>query len=102
MVEGEEEVESGEEEEVGEDLAQREGRRRLAGRAGLRKLLRADEDSLYPCEETDELTLRVITLLYGRMITHSYTLHGATSPIWGLLDPGGNNRQYFKQEHKHD
>lgn len=84
MAEGEEEEESGEEEEeeVGEDLAQREGRRRLAGRAGLRKLLRADEDSLNPCEETDELTLRVITLLYGRMITHSYTLHGYESHLW--------------------
>lgn len=56
MAEGEEEVELEEEEEVKEALAQREGRRRLAGRAGLRKFFRAEEDSLFPCGETDELT----------------------------------------------
>lgn len=52
MVEGEEEAEF-EEMEVEEALAQREGRRRLTGRAGLRKFFRLEEDSLLPCGETD-------------------------------------------------
>lgn len=91
MVEAEEEVES-EEEEVGEALAQREGRRRLAGRAGLKKFFRAEEASLFACGETDELTCRVITLFYWQTITRSYTLHGVTCPIGSLLGPGGNNR----------
>lgn len=41
MVQGEEEVE---EEEVGERLAHREGRRRLAGRAGLEKFFCTGEE----------------------------------------------------------
>lgn len=41
VVEGEEEVE---EEEVGERLAHREGRRRLAGRAGLEKFFGTEEE----------------------------------------------------------
>lgn len=61
MVEGEEEVEL-EEDEAEEVLAQREGRRRWAGRAGLKKLFRAEEGSWFPCEETDELTLRYRTI----------------------------------------
>lgn len=48
MVEGEEEVE---EEDVGERLAHREGRRRLAGRAGLEKFFWTEE------EETDDSSL---------------------------------------------
>lgn len=95
MVEGEEEVELEEEEAVEEALAQREGRRRLAGRTGLRKFFRAEEDSLLPCGETDELTLRVIRLR-PQTITRSYTLHGVTCPICGLLDPEGNNRHISK------
>lgn len=91
MVEGEEEVES-EEEEVGEALAQREGRRRLAGRAGLKKFFRAEEASSFACGETDELRLRVITLFHWQTITRSYTLHGVMCPIGSLLGPGGNNR----------
>lgn len=97
VVEGEEEVEfEEEEEEVEEALAQREGRRRLNGRAGLRKFFRAEEDSLLPCGEPDELTLRVITLFCKQTITRSYTLHGVTCPICSLLDPGGNNRHISK------
>lgn len=98
VVEGEEEEEEVEfeEEEVEEALAQREGRRRLAGRAGLRKFLRVEENSLFPWGETDELTLRVITLFYQHTITRSYTLHGVTCPICSLLDPGGNNRHISK------
>lgn len=97
MVEGEEEAESEEEEVVvvvvvGEALAQREGSRRLAGRLGLKKFFRAEEASSSGCEETDELTLRVITLFYWQTITRSYTLHGVTCPIGSLLGPGGNNR----------
>lgn len=94
MVEGEEEVES-EEEEVGEALAQREGRRRLAGRAGLKKFFRVEEVSLSACGETDELTFRVITLFYGQTITRSYTLHGVTCPIGSLLGPGGQNNRHI-------
>lgn len=41
---GEDEVE---EDEVGERLAHREGRRRLAGRAGLEKLLWVEEGSSF-------------------------------------------------------
>lgn len=41
MVEGDEEVE---EEEVGERLAHREGRRRLAGRAGLEKFFWTEDE----------------------------------------------------------
>lgn len=94
MVEGEEEAESEEEEVVvvGEALAQREGRRRLAGRLGLKKFFRTEEASSSGCEETDELTLRVITLFSWQTITRSYTLHGVTCPIGSLLGPGGNNR----------
>lgn len=44
VVEGEDEVE---EDEVGERLAHREGRRRLAGRAGLEKLLWVEEGSSF-------------------------------------------------------
>lgn len=56
MVEGEEEAEFEQEEaeveveaEEEEALAQREGRRRWAGRAGLRKFFSTEEDSLFPC-----------------------------------------------------
>lgn len=92
---GEEEGEF-EEEEVEEALAQREGRRLLNGRAGRRKFFRAEEDSLFPCGETDGLTLRVITLFYQQTLTRSYTLHGVTCPICSLLDPGGDNRHISK------
>lgn len=51
MVQGEGEAEA--EEEVGEQLAQREGRRRLVGRAGLEKLFRDEEE-----EEDLSLTWR--------------------------------------------
>lgn len=65
MVEGDEEVE---EEEVGERLAHREGRRRLAGRAGLEKFFWTEEeekqDSSFSCGETNELTFRIITPFY--------------------------------------
>lgn len=50
MVQGEGEPEA--EEEVGERLAQREGRRRLVGRAGLEKLFRDEEED----EEEDDLS----------------------------------------------
>lgn len=64
MVEGEDDVD---EEEVGERLAHREGRRRLAGRAGLEKHFGAgeeethEEESSFSCGETNELTFRIIT-----------------------------------------
>lgn len=58
VVEGEDEVE---EDEVGERLAHREGRRRLAGRAGLEKLLWVEEGSSFSWEEKNELTFRIIT-----------------------------------------
>lgn len=54
VVDGEEEVE---EDEEGERLAQRDGRRRLAGRAGLEKFLCLVEvvleDSLLSCGKTN-------------------------------------------------
>lgn len=64
--EGEEEVE--EEEVVGERLAQRDGRRRLAGRAGRWKLFWMEGeqeagDSSLSCGETNELPFRIITPL---------------------------------------
>lgn len=54
MVQGEGEAEAEAEEEVGERLAQREGRRRLVGRAGLEKLFRDEEDEE---EEEEDLSL---------------------------------------------
>lgn len=104
MADGEEEAEfeqeeaevEAEAEEEEEALAQREGRRRWAGRAGLRKFFSAEEDSLLPCGGTDELTLRVITLSHQHTTARSDTLHGVTCPICGLLDPGGNNRHISK------
>lgn len=94
MVQGEEEVE---EEEVGERLAHREGRRRLAGRAGLEKFFctgeEETEDSSFSCGETNELPYRIITPLPITIkFTHSDTLHFVTCSICSLLDPGGNNR----------
>lgn len=60
VVEGDGEVE---EEEVGERLAHREGRRRLAGRAGLEKFFWMEgeetEGSLFSCGETNELPFRI-------------------------------------------
>lgn len=77
VVEGEEEVEV-EEEEVGERLAHREGRRRLAGRAGLEKFFWTEEegmeDSLLSCGETNELPFR-ITLLHHQSISHTQILY---------------------------
>lgn len=101
VVEGEEEAEFEQEEaeveaEEEEALAQREGRRRWAGRAGLRKFFSTEEDSLFPCGGTDELTHRVITLSHQHTTARSDTLHGVTCPICGLLDPGGNNRHISK------
>ena len=64
VVEGDEEVE---EEEVGERLAHRDGRRRLAGRAGLEKFfwMEAEKQDLsFSCGETNELTFRMITPFY--------------------------------------
>lgn len=76
MVEGEEEVE---EEEVGERLAHREGRRRLAGRAGLEKFFWMEEeeteDSLFSCEKTNELPFRIITLFYQQSNSHTQILY---------------------------
>lgn len=61
-VAGDEEVE---EVEVGERLAHREGRRRLAGQAGLEKFFLAaeeeTEDSSLSCGETHKLTFKIIT-----------------------------------------
>lgn len=77
MVEGEEEAE---EEDVGERLAHREGRRRLAGRAGLEKFFWTEEeeeteDSLFSCGETNELPFRIITPLYQQSNPHSQILY---------------------------
>lgn len=78
MVEGEEEVEV-EEEEVGERLAHLEGRRRLAGRAGLEKFFRTEEeeteDFSFSCGETNELPFRIITLLYQQSVSHTQILY---------------------------
>lgn len=72
MVQGEEEVE---EEEVGERLAHREGRRRLAGQGGLEKLFLVEEEEfLLSCEETNGLTFK-IPLLYWRSVSHSQILY---------------------------
>lgn len=76
MVEGEEEVE---EDEVGERLAHREGRRRLAGRAGLEKFFwtgeEETEDFSFSCGETNELPFRIITLLYQQSDSHTQILY---------------------------
>lgn len=67
MVQGEEEVE---EEEVGERLAHREGRRRLAGQGGLEKLFLV----LLSCGETNGLPFK-IPLLYWRSVSHTQILY---------------------------
>lgn len=76
MVEGEEEVE---EEDVGEQLAHREGRRRLAGRAGLEKFFWTEEeeteDSFLSCGETNELPFRIITPLCQQSSSHTQILY---------------------------
>lgn len=76
VVEGEEKVEG---EEVGERLAHREGRRRLAGRAGLEKFFWWEEeetdDSSFSCGETNELPFRIITPLYQRSNSHTQILY---------------------------
>lgn len=92
LVEGDEEVE---EEEEGERLAHREGRRLLAGRAGLEKRFWTEEtgDSLFSCGETSELTFRIITHILSTIcFTHSDTLHFVTCSICSLLDPRENNK----------
>lgn len=93
MLEGEEEMD---EDEVGERLAQREGRRRLAGRAGLEKFFFTEEgetaNSSFSCQETDELTFRIITPFCLQSNSHSDTLHFVTCSICCLLDPRENNR----------
>lgn len=57
----------GEEDDVGERLAHREGRRRLAGREGLEKFFWLEEEetngSSSSCGETKDLTFRTIALL---------------------------------------
>lgn len=98
MEEGEEEVEAeAEEEEVGERLAHREGRRLLAGQEGLEKFFRTEEEEMenasLSCGETNDLPFRIITLLYLRSVSHTQdTLHFVTCPICSRLDPRGNNR----------
>lgn len=76
VVEGEEEAE---EDEAGERLAHREGRRRLAGHAGLEKLFwRAEEataDSRFVWEETNALPCRIITLLCQQRDSHTQILY---------------------------
>lgn len=78
MVEGDEEVE---EEELGERLAHREGRRRLAGRAGLEKFFWTEEeeeeteDSSFSCGETNELTFRIITQSCQQSNSHTQILY---------------------------
>lgn len=76
VLEGVEEVE---EEEVGEWLAHREGRRRLAGREGLEKFFWTDreetEDSSFSCGETNELTFRIITPSCQRSNLHTQILY---------------------------
>lgn len=61
VVEGDEE-----EEEVGERLAHREGRRRLAGRAGLEKFFWVEQEETedsFSCRETNDFTFRIIMML---------------------------------------
>lgn len=74
MVEGEEEVE---EEDVGERLAHREGRRRLAGRAGLEKFFWMEEEETEDssCGITNELPFRIITPLYQQSNSHTQILY---------------------------
>ena len=100
MVDGEEE---GEEEEVGERLAHLEGRRLLAGRAGLEKFFWMEqeetEESLF-CGETNELPFRIITPLYLRSDSHTqilYILSRVPSVVFLTLQ--GKQQAYFKQEH---
>lgn len=104
MEEGEEEVEA-EEEDVGERLAHREGRRLFAGREGLEKFFRTEEEemekALLSCGETNELPFRIITLLYLQEVSHTQdTLHFVTCPICSGLDPGGNNRHISNRNTK--
>lgn len=77
VVEGEEEVEF-EEEGVGERLAHREGRRRLAGQTGLVKFFWMEEeeteDPCFSCGETNELLFRIFTLLYQQSISRDHIL----------------------------
>lgn len=89
VVEGDEDVE---EEEVGERLAHREGRRRLAGRAGLEKFFWTEEeerqDSSSSCGETNGLTCRIITPPCQQSDSHTqvlYILSRVPSEVFLLL-----------------
>lgn len=67
--------EAAEEEEVGERLAHRDGRRLFAGRAGLEKFFWTEEveteESSSSCGETNELTFKIITPSYQRSKSHT-------------------------------
>lgn len=103
VVEGDEEVE---EEEVGERLAHREGRRRLAGRAGLEKFFWTEEeerqDSSFSWRETNELTFRMITPSCQKSDSHTqilYILSRVPSVVFlilgkttGIFQTGTNRR----------
>lgn len=70
MVQGEEEVE---EEEVGERLAHREGRRRLAGQGGLEKLFLVEEEEFWlSCGETNGLPFKIPLLSWDQYHTLRY------------------------------
>lgn len=89
MVEGEE--------EAGEWLAHREGRRRLAGRVGLEKFFWPEEeeteDSLLSCGETNELPFKITPMLYQQSVSHTQILYIVSRvPSVVFLALGENNR----------
>lgn len=81
VVHGEEE---GEEDEVEERLAHREGRRRLAGRAGLEKFFWLEEEEMggssSSCRGTNELRFRTIPLFCLQPNWHTQILN-SLSPV---------------------
>lgn len=90
VVHGEDE---GEEDEVGERLAHLEGRRRLAGRAGLEKLFWMEggvtEGSSSSWRETAERTFRITALLCLQTSGHTQILNILSRvPSAVLLSPG--------------
>lgn len=89
MVEGEE--------EEGDWLAHREGRRRLAGRVGLEKIFRPDEEqteeSLLSCGETNELPYKITPMFYQPSVSHTQILYIVSRvPSVVFLALGENNR----------
>lgn len=101
MVQGEGEAEA--EEEVGERLAHREGRRRLVGRTGLEKLLRdeeGEEDLSLTWRKTKWITRLRSRLFWWRSGSHTQILYIVSRvPSEVVLSLRGEQQAHFKQRH---